>query len=72
MVSCVCSMFWCTLLCVLSSSEIILMGKREQVASRYLSSWCLVTAIVLWLFLIVLWVVMQCVIVVFPDDYMLF
>ena len=27
---CVCSMFCCTLLCVLSSFEIILMGKRER------------------------------------------
>ena len=29
---CVCSVFCCTLLCVLSSFAIILMGKREMVA----------------------------------------
>ena len=29
---CVCSMVYCILLCVLSSSAIILMGKRELVA----------------------------------------
>ena len=32
-----------------------------------LSFKCLVTVNVLWLFLTVLWVVLQCVIVVFPD-----
>ena len=37
---CVCSMFCCTLLCVLSSFAIILMGKREPVALLCLSSWC--------------------------------
>ena len=37
-----CSMFCCTLLCVRSSIEIILMGKRELVALLNLSSWCLV------------------------------
>ena len=65
-------MFCCALLCVLSSFAIILMGKRELVASRCLFSRCFVTAIVLWLFLMLLWVAMQCVIVVFPDDYMHF
>ena len=39
---CVCSMFCCTLLCVLSSFTIIFMGKRELVALLCLSSWCLV------------------------------
>ena len=43
------------------------MGKRELVALLYLSSKCLVTVSVLWLFLSVLWVSLQCVIVVFPD-----
>ena len=37
---CVCSMFCCTLLCVLSSFAIILMGKRELVALLCLSSRC--------------------------------
>ena len=36
-----CSMFCCTLLYVLSSIAIILMGKRELVALLNLSSWCL-------------------------------
>ena len=39
---CNCSMFCCTLLYVLSSIAIILMGKRELVALLNLSSWCLV------------------------------
>ena len=43
------------------------MGKRELVALFCLSSWCLVTVIVLWLFLTVPWIDLQCVIVVFPD-----
>ena len=41
-------MFWCTILYVYSSFAIILMGKRELVALRGLSSWCLV--MVVWLF----------------------
>ena len=43
------------------------MGKREQVVLLCLSSLCLLTVIVLWLFLKLLWAVLQCVIVVFPD-----
>ena len=39
---CNCSMFCCTLLYVLSSIAIILMGKRELVALLKLFSWCLV------------------------------
>ena len=35
-------MFCCTLLYVLSSIAIILMGKRELIALLNLSSWCLV------------------------------
>ena len=50
-----------------SSFTIILMGKRELVALFYLSLWCLVTVNVVWLFLAVPWVDLQCVIVVFPD-----
>ena len=38
-------MFCCTLLYVLSSFAIILMGKREPVALLGLSSWCLVTVV---------------------------
>ena len=39
---CVCSMFCCALLCVLSSFAIISMEKRELVACLCLSSWCLI------------------------------
>ena len=41
--------------------------ERELVALLLLSFGFLVTANVLWLFLMVLWVGLQCVIVVFPD-----
>ena len=59
-------MFYCTLLCVLPSFAIILMGKGELVALPCVSSWCLVTVIVLLLFTVP-WVGLQCVIMVFPD-----
>ena len=62
---CNCSRFCCTFLFVPSSFAIILMGKRELVALLSLPSWCLV--IVVWLFLAVPLVSLQCVIVVFPD-----
>ena len=58
-------MFCCTLLYVLSSIAIILMGKRELVALLNLSSWCLV--IVERLFLTVPRGCLRLVIVVFPD-----
>ena len=58
-------MFCCTLLYVHSSIAIILMGKRELIALRNLSSWCLV--MVERLFLAVPWGCLQFVIVVFPD-----
>ena len=58
--------FCCAVFCVLSSFAIILMGKTELVALLFLSSLCLVTVIVLWLFLMVQWVGLRCVIVVFP------
>ena len=47
---------------------IILMMKRERelIASLKLSSWCFVTVSVLWLFLTVLWISLQCVIMVLP------
>ena len=44
-----------------------MMGKRELAALFQLSSWCLVTVSVLWLFFKVLWVGLQCVIVFFLD-----
>ena len=62
---CNCSMFCCTLLYVHSSIAIILMGKRELVASLNLSSWCLV--MVERLFLAVPQGCLRLVIVVFPD-----
>ena len=62
---CNCSMFCCTLLYVHSSIAIILMGKRELVASLNLSSWCLV--MVERLFLAVPWGCLRFVIVVFHD-----
>ena len=62
---CNCSMFCCTLLYVLSSFAIILMGNKELVVLLCLSSWCLVIVVVL--FLAVPWVCLQYVIVVVPD-----
>ena len=62
---CNCSMFCCTLLYVLSSIVIILIGKRELVALLNLSSWCLV--MVERLFLAVPRGCLRFVIVVFPD-----
>ena len=61
---CNCSMFCCALLCVHSSFAIISMGKRELVALFFLSSWCFM--IVMWLFLTKPIVCLQFVIVVFP------
>ena len=55
-------LFCYVLLCVLSSFASILKRKRELVA--LLSYGCLVTVNVLWLFLTVPWVGLQCVIVV--------
>ena len=62
---CNCSMFCCMLLYFNSSIAIILMGKRELVASLNLSTWCLV--MVEWLFLAVPWGCLRFVIVVFTD-----
>ena len=58
-------MFCCTLLCVRSNIEIILMGKRELVALLNLSSWC--PKMVERLFLAVPKGCLRFVIVVFPD-----
>ena len=61
------SLFIYIVLSVLSSCAIILMCSRELVAFLEFSSWCLVTVGVLWLFLAVPLVGLQCVIVVFHD-----
>ena len=62
---CNCSMFCSALLYFHSSFATILMEKRELVALLYLSSWCLV--IVVWLFLTMPRVCLQFGYVVFPD-----
>ena len=59
------SLFWYALLCALSSFAIILKRKRELVALLLLPYGCIDTGNVLWLFLTVPWVGLQCVIVVF-------
>ena len=61
------SLFWYALLCVHSSFVIIFTRKRELVALLLLSFGCLVTSNVLWLFLTVLCVGLQCVVVVCPN-----
>ena len=61
------SLFWYALLCVLSSFAIILKRKRELVALLLLSYGWFAIVNVLWLFLTMPSVGMQCVIVVFPD-----
>ena len=66
-------MYCYALLCVVSIFAIILKRKRKLVALLLLSYRCIVTVNVLWLFLTVPWVGLQCVIVVFPDlNYLLF
>ena len=67
------SLFCYALLCVHSSFAIILKRRRKLVALLLLSYRCIVTINVLWFFLMMLWVGLQCVIVVFPDlTYLLF
>ena len=61
------SLFCYAFLCVHSSFEIILKRKRKLVALILLSYRCIVAISVLWLFLTVLQVGLQCAIVVFPD-----
>ena len=61
------SLFCCALLCVLSSFAIILEWKRELLALLLLFYGCLVTVNVIWLFFLVPWVGLRCVIVVLPD-----
>ena len=60
------SLFCYALLCVHSSLVIILKRKRKLVTLILLSYRCIVTVNVLWLFLAVPWVGLQCVIMVFP------
>ena len=67
------SLFCYALLCVHSIFAIILKRKRKLVALLLLSYRCIGTINVLWLFPVVPWVGLQCVIVVFPDHtYFLF
>ena len=61
------SLFCYALLCVHSSFAIILKRKRKVVALLLLSYRCIVTINDLWLFLMVPWVDLQCVIALFPD-----
>ena len=60
-------LFCYALLGVHSSFAIIMKRKRKLVALLLLSYRCIVTINVLWFFLTVPWVGLQCVIVVFPD-----
>ena len=57
------SLFFYALLCVHSSFVIILKRKRMLVALLLLSYRCMITINVLWLFLTMPWVGLQCVIV---------
>ena len=66
------SLFCYALLCVHSSFEFILKRKRKLVALLLLSYRYIVAINVLWLFLTMSWVSLQCVIVVFPDHTHLF
>ena len=54
-------------LCVYSRFAIILKRKRKLTALLFLSYRCIVTINVLWPFVAVPWVGLQCVIVVFSD-----
>ena len=67
------SLFCYELLCVHSSFAIILKRKRKLVVLLVLSYRCIVTKNALWLFLMVPWVGLQCVVVVFlGHTYLLF
>ena len=65
------SLFCYAILGVHSSFVIILKSKRKLVALLLLSCRRIVTVNVLWLFLTVPWVGLQCAIVVFPDHTLL-
>ena len=60
-------LFCYALLCVYSSFTIIMKKKRKPVALLLLSYRCIVTIIVMSLFLTVPWIGLQCVVVVFSD-----
>ena len=60
-------LFCYALLCVHSSFVIILKRKKKLVALLLLSYGCFVAVGVLWLFLTVPWVGLQCVIALFSD-----
>ena len=62
------SLFCYALLCVHSSFSIILKRKRKLVALLLLSYISIVTINVMWLFLTLPWVGLQCLSVVFPDN----
>ena len=55
-------------LCIVMHSRFAIILKRKLVALLLLSCRCIVSINVLWLFLTVSWVGLQCVIVVFPDQ----
>ena len=59
-------LFCYSLLCVHSSFAITMKRKRKLVALLLLSYRCIVTINILWLFFMVPWVRIQCVIAVFP------
>ena len=61
------SLFCYELLCVHSSFASILKRKRKLVALLFLSNRCNVTINYLWLFLMMPWVCLQCVIVIFQS-----
>ena len=61
------SLFCYALLRVRSSFAIISKRKRKLVALLLLSFRCIITINVLWPFLTVPWVGLQCMIVIFPD-----
>ena len=50
-----------------AAPSFVIILKRRLIALLLLSYRCIVTINVLWLFLTMLWVGLQCVIVVFPD-----
>ena len=60
-------LFCYALLCVYSSFTIIMKRNRKLVVSLLLSYRCIVTIIIMSLFLTVPWVGLQRVVVVFPD-----
>ena len=62
---CNCSMFCCAYFCIHSGLTIISIGEENAGCFAFLSSWCLV--VVVWVFLAMPWGCLRFVIVVFPD-----